>query len=278
MTVALVAIAKNESRFITEWLAYHLRLGFDKVIVYDNESDDDTGRILDTLAAEYPIERIPWPYEPGKSPQIAAYNDALTERLAGFDWVAFIDCDEFLMLHDDADMTEFLARFGPEVGAVALNWVTFGSGGRLTSDYELVTDAFRTGPDKHFSNNCHIKTLARVSCVEWMWIHHADLRSGKLVHASGVPVKMTTPGIADVIDHSVAQLNHYQAKSREDYNRKIARGRAGAESDHPERIRTDGEEIWALLDQNDHRHDEMDARLPLFLPMYEQFKRILTLP
>lgn len=36
MKVNLVAVAKNESRYIQEWLDYHQKLGFNEIIVYDN--------------------------------------------------------------------------------------------------------------------------------------------------------------------------------------------------------------------------------------------------
>lgn len=36
MKVNLVAVAKNESRYIGEWLEYHQKLGFNEIIIYDN--------------------------------------------------------------------------------------------------------------------------------------------------------------------------------------------------------------------------------------------------
>jgi len=34
MTTALVCIAKNEDHYIEEWIAYHLKLGFDHIFIY----------------------------------------------------------------------------------------------------------------------------------------------------------------------------------------------------------------------------------------------------
>jgi hypothetical protein len=39
MSSAVCLIAKNEERAIAEWLAYQLVIGFDRIYVYDNESD-----------------------------------------------------------------------------------------------------------------------------------------------------------------------------------------------------------------------------------------------
>ena len=37
MNVALVCIAKNEDNYIEEWVNYHLKLGFDKIFIYQND-------------------------------------------------------------------------------------------------------------------------------------------------------------------------------------------------------------------------------------------------
>lgn len=39
--LAIVAIAKNEQDYIKEWVAFHKVIGFDKTILYDNNSTDN---------------------------------------------------------------------------------------------------------------------------------------------------------------------------------------------------------------------------------------------
>ena len=39
MRTALIAIAKNEQLYIAEWIEYHLSLGFDRLIIADNDDD-----------------------------------------------------------------------------------------------------------------------------------------------------------------------------------------------------------------------------------------------
>ena len=36
MKIALVCIAKNEDDYIEEWVNYHLKLGFSKIFIYEN--------------------------------------------------------------------------------------------------------------------------------------------------------------------------------------------------------------------------------------------------
>lgn len=36
MKKAIICIAKNEDLYIDEWIQYHLKIGFDRVFVYQN--------------------------------------------------------------------------------------------------------------------------------------------------------------------------------------------------------------------------------------------------
>lgn len=42
MQTTICCIAKNEDRYIHEWIAYHLKLGFDKIYIYIMSDNDDT--------------------------------------------------------------------------------------------------------------------------------------------------------------------------------------------------------------------------------------------
>lgn len=258
MSTALVCIAKNEAKFITEWIAHQIGLGFDHVFVFDNESTDGTLEILQAIARKFPVTVIPWPSEAGASPQISAYEHAAKSLLAPHEWVAFFDCDEFLVLHEDESVGAFLAGFDDAVGAVGINWLTFGSAGLGSEPYGMVTETFTCGGVRHWGNNKHIKTIARVACLERMGIHDARLKSGAYVHADGTPLVMPEKrGIAAVANHRVAQLNHYQCKSRLDFDEKMARGRAGRRPEDPERFRPDPDEFFLRLDRNEQSYDEI---------------------
>lgn len=280
MNACVVAIAKNEGRFIHEWLAHHLAVGFDRMVVYDHESTDETSALLDAAAQIAPVTRIPWSPPSNQSPQISAYNDALRRLHGQYDWLAFLDLDEFLVIRKpDLDLKSFLDSVDADVGAVGVNWLTFGSGGRLDTDYELVRDTFRTGGPRHWGNNRHIKTIARAGAIERMGIHDAQLAGGRYVLPDGSPLTMSKKrGIADRIDHSVLQLHHYQVKSHADFQQKLERGRAGKRLDDPTRIRNNGEDFLSRLDRNSHRFDDIDWNRDSFLAAYLRLRPGRSLP
>ncbi len=262
MAVALVGIVKNEGKFVAEWLAHYVNLGFDKIIVYNNDSIDDTAQICRRAAKIFPIEVIDWPSVSGQSPQVTAYNHA-KGLLADFEWVAYFDCDEFLVLHQDNNIKEFLERYQPDVGAIGINWVTFGSSGLLVANYGLVTETFFLGGSRTWGNNRHIKTIARVSMMESMGIHDCLLSAGHYVHPNGEVLTMPTKrGISEAAEHSIAQLNHYQVKSKEDFDEKMRKGRAGKKDTSAGKIRANPEEFFQAVDRNDFEYHDIDRFLP----------------
>jgi hypothetical protein len=107
--VAVCLIAKNEARYLVEWMAYYVALGFDEVLIYDNGSSDATAEIVGrAIANDSRIRYVPWPDVPGVAPQIPAYNDALRKTRA--DWIAFVDIDEFIVLKEHASIGECSLR------------------------------------------------------------------------------------------------------------------------------------------------------------------------
>jgi hypothetical protein len=48
-SATLCSLMKNEGPYILEWVAYHKNLGFDRIVIYDNESTDSGARVMDAL-------------------------------------------------------------------------------------------------------------------------------------------------------------------------------------------------------------------------------------
>ena len=52
MYLAACIIIKNEAEYIKEWIDFHLLVGFDKIILYDNESNDNLKQKLENYIKE----------------------------------------------------------------------------------------------------------------------------------------------------------------------------------------------------------------------------------
>ena len=112
MKVNLVAVAKNESRYIQEWCDYHQKLGFNEITIYDNSGNGDLNSHDNITVYDAPGERI----------QLQAYQDSLSKMTYG-QWNLYLDVDEFLNI-GNLSVQEFLKPYqGADV--VKLNWVVY---------------------------------------------------------------------------------------------------------------------------------------------------------
>jgi hypothetical protein len=111
----LAGIAKNEAAYLPEWIFYHLRLGIDSILIYVNDTDDNTCEILDKIGRNHPVEycvvdgiadsdTAAWrkivsnPVFYDTQPlQSKSYARILHENKAAYDCILFLDLDEFLL-------------------------------------------------------------------------------------------------------------------------------------------------------------------------------------
>lgn len=133
MKAVICAIAKFEYDYIKEWVEYHLNLGFDKIVIYDNNDLD--GERYDDLLAEYiKTGQVELRDVRGKlAMQRIVYNEFYHE--GDFDWVCNLDIDEFISPNRAKykNIKEFIKNIeekSENVEAIYLYWQTFGDSGK----------------------------------------------------------------------------------------------------------------------------------------------------
>ena len=245
MKSAICLIARNEAPDIAEWLVHHALVGFDRIVLYDNASDDGMERVVDALAGLLPIEYRRWPRLGGENPQLTAYADCVA-RLAGeVDWVAFLDADEFLIPPPGESVADLLATHEADT-CFALNWLVFGSAGVERLGSALVTETFLYRAPVAFGPNHHVKSFVRpdhvVEVVNPHFIRttrpYRDV-AGELV-AWGEVQGVVAPG---TVVAGAWRLHHYFVRSREHWRRRMARGTVDAS--------TRLDEAWEANDRNE---------------------------
>lgn len=238
--VGVVAIARNEAPYLLEWIAHYRVLGFEHVVVYDNDSNDASARILAPLAKAGVIDATYWHVRPGVHKQESAYRHALGKLRDRVDWCLVVDLDEFLMLDDGMTIEDILPT-DETVGAVALGWRVFGSAGHQRREPGLTIERFTKADPV---NEGTIKSLVRPRDVVHMRTHFPRLTPGsRMVDALGNTVPPCNP--ADPPLQGPARIHHYCIRSREEFESKRARGRAAG----PESILRD-RSLFAAMDRN----------------------------
>src|SRR3954469_19032203 len=103
MRIGCLAIVKNEARYIAEWIAFQLSIGFDSILIFNNGSTDQTERQIARFQPHHDVRLFPWPDTDG-SFQRRAYDHGIQHFKNEFDWLAFFDADEFLVLNNAASL------------------------------------------------------------------------------------------------------------------------------------------------------------------------------
>ncbi len=230
----LVTTMRNEGAFIPEWIAWHRRIGFTHFLVYTNDCEDGTDRILDRLAETGPVTHRPNPPEGRKTIQWQALTRAKREPvLKAAEWIMVADIDEFLVIHAGQGRLDDLFAAAPEAGAFAIDWRMFGSGGRVAYEPGLVSRHFtRAAPEALVWpwRAVQFKTLFRNRNLRQLGVHRPKYGDGaEPVWADGNGRRIRAP-VGTVLTHAgprygLAQINHYALGSAEDFLLKADRGR-----------------------------------------------------
>lgn len=225
--IAIVTICKNEADYILEWIAYHKICGIKHIYLYDNGSTDDT---IEKIKSIFNDDFVTVTNFPGNKMQYAAYNNALKRYGNNYKYMAFIDCDEFIMPQKKGSLIERsldeIIDSNSEIGGVGINWCVFGSSGLKNKTKQLLLEKFlHRGDTVNGIGNACIKSIVipeRVSMFNHP--HYPVYKIGYYgVNLDGEIIDgcYSTPKVSSPI-----RINHYFTKSLEEWIERRSRGRA----------------------------------------------------
>lgn len=231
LRTAVCTIVRDEQYDIAEWLAHHIALGFDSIVVIDNGSSDNTLGVVEAFSRSYDIRVLKWSSN-DKGYQVAAYLHAVNHFKDAFDWILFIDADEFLILKEGR-VDSWLGVFRSNVSQVLVNWVTFGSSGHEVRPSGFVLDDFVFRAPDDEDGHVHTKSFVRPVCVRGCGNPHWFEVVGRTVNTFGEDVNWPVdefPQTHQTPTRTRARIHHYWTKSREQWIQKNTRGYPGVPS------------------------------------------------
>ena len=258
--VAIAAAVRGEAPYLLEWIAYHRALGIEAFLLADNGGDDGTSKLLQKLERHQVVGRIDWTGK--KYFQLAFLRQAIELGRLFDSGLFLIDVDEFLRPLDGVLSIADLARSwmaDPEIGAVAINWAIYGSSGRQNAGEGLVIERFTRRAPQDFHINQHVKSFIRPDrCAGPSSNPHlVRLKAGRYVDSAGEDVTwdqtVVPSGISTKVVWRNIRVDHFVIKSREEFERKRARGSAHSPSTEEVRRRED----------YFHSHDRNDVEDPM---------------
>ena len=210
-----------------EWCAFHHALGFEKIFLFDDNSDDPSLKITATRLHMVGAIDI---YDACKTGitgtlQLDAYDMGLRmAREQGFDWILPLDLDEFLYLPKHRTVQELINDLPDVITQVNFNWRIYGSSGhKFIEKDKLVIERFTKCSEPHFERNLLCKSLAKVTPEQSLHLHiHGDKTN--CVNGDGESsIFIGRDAVGEYAD-TYGQINHYCIKSVEDFLEKRTRG------------------------------------------------------
>jgi len=227
MTVCLVAIFKNESHILDEWIKHYINQGVDHFFLIDNGSDDHYMDIIQKY------NNITLHIDSTRPFQIQHYNTYGLEACKKYDWVILCDLDEFIYARNSfSTLKEYLYSLEDSISQVFIPWKLFGSSGFNTLDQTQptkVVDHFikRIYYDKEsgfqgviiekLNKYSHTKCIVRTNYLIKFDVHSHQTSNRNWIgtnHASDIHNTHLFYKInEDSLSKSCLHLNHYVIQS-----------------------------------------------------------------
>ena len=240
MKVYVCALAKNEHLYINEWVAHYVKLGVDKIYIYDNDDLDvrpsykcidksynDKVVIVDIRGKHY--DNI----------QGKMYREFYNLHKNDFDWCLFCDIDEFLTGIDNIKV--FLSRhYFKNFEQIRVKWRLFGDDNLIERDMNKtvmetfkkeVTCSLRWDLKSKSTLENQGKAIVRghLNNIIFNSVHFANYTNNNMLFSclpSGVKCNSGVSINEDYFNEKVF-INHYMTKSLSEFiNQKIGRGDA----------------------------------------------------
>jgi hypothetical protein len=207
----------RDERNILEWVVHHLNLGFNEIHILDHKSVVPINKICINLPNNVKIIRTN--KDVIKQNLIkSAHNYAINN---GFDWMIYLDADEFLVLNKCNDVNTFLKDY-LIYDQVGINWLIYGSNYR---DTRLNCDETIIGTYKRSQKNlnCHIKTFLNLK------INKFDLKNPHVyildnmkqsINVNFSPLDINEPWFFNTSDNFLsvnAFIAHYMYQSYDEF-------------------------------------------------------------
>jgi len=236
--IIIQTMAKDEEHIINEWITYHILLGIEHIYIFDDNSKIPISDTIKTLP-DYIIEKITiLRLDENDSNFFDAefinsnyYNSNLYKKINNHkqiyfmnyfldnykkvsDWCFFCDCDEFLYLNNDINITIFLNK-NNMYNIIYIPWLLYGSSYYIEQQNGLIIENFIYHEDKY----CRIgKSIVKLYELDYIDdVHRLQYKNEKILYLNFNTKLFELP----------VHINHYQINSIKIYLKRKLRKEIG---------------------------------------------------
>lgn len=217
---------KNDNEYLIEFTEHYLKMGFNKIYFYDNNDDIriEPQKLLRSYIQKGEIEIIDY--------RNRNFDDVWHRKNFfanyDFDWVLFVDDDEFLELKQHECIRVFLSTFSEKTTKIALNNLHYGDNDELYYEKGNVQERFSIplaldSGTKDYKFNCAVKSLLKKVNIETIQNINAHTLIDRLPYynANNKIINLKSFWRMDEVDvsYNTAYIKHYCTKSLEEFVR-----------------------------------------------------------
>ena len=132
----VLALFKNESHALAEWVEHYLAEGATSIQLINNNSSDDFLTPLQPFMERGVVELH---HDQRQHAQRQIYNEHLRRLRPQCEWLLVCDLDEFVYARDpNTRLVDHLTSQKPWVSCIHLPWKMFGSSGQINQPSSIV--------------------------------------------------------------------------------------------------------------------------------------------
>ena len=214
-TAALCCVARNENRYLKEWVDYHLGIGFSRIYIYDvGDAGDERCDSLELGENVHVVNSFRGRRKRGNV-VVDAYKKCYAEIGGSVKWIMYLGVNEFFALEKHSCVSDFLIDFIKSKGAVQcihFNCRSYGSGGAEKYEDRPVRERF-TAPSGNESYDKRYRSIYRTKIRSMDFVGHYCARNLHFTYNCGNWILPTTR----TVTYAGGHVDWYVTKSREEY-------------------------------------------------------------
>ena len=230
--IGICAICKNENLYLKEYATYYQKLGIKKIIIYDNNEIDGEKPedILDNFIKNNFIEIID--IRGFRISQIPSYNHCYEKYRNQFDYIAFLDFDEFIIIQNNRSINDYLydAKFD-KCESILLNWEMYGDNDLVKYDNRTMIERFKKPAQKWNMGKSIVRT--NIDNLLIISVHNIGFNVNFFCDSNGK--KIIPPSYFGFTPPRKPEsyIKHFYTKTAEEFCMKIKRGGGHFNNGHP---------------------------------------------
>lgn len=222
--VLLCCIVKMENKYLPEWIIHHKNIGFNKIVIYDNnertgiysENSDQIGivkrEISEGFIDKYDVD--------GAGVQTKCYTDCY-EKYKSYDWLFFLDIDEYLIFEKSKNVNEFLSEnIFDKYEAIKIPWKIYGDNGWIKSNNNYSIGRFSKESFKYLNSirKMEVKMAIRGGFSEIKFKNSHSIYPAELKCCDNIGrIKNLEESLIEEPVYKNVWINHYITKSLEEF-------------------------------------------------------------